>query len=226
MVWAGVYASLSISYFAGYLGNNYPQSQKRLADQNREINDFKNKNIELLNLMNDTKLKLEDATTELAKPGSTEAPSYDLPTYIRLQYDDRGQSRELSSSNVNHTEGNILEAEESEIPANPTPAPDAFPEKRMCGIFENSLLNDCNNSTGPTIFSPGGFCKSYKTSFSRLLILNFIHPIKIEEIKMDPFGSKLPQYEIITRDKSNVVIKFNEIPTNVAIDIKIEQRKN
>ena len=94
---AGSYIAVFAVYFAGYLADTYPVSQKIIADQQRSIKALTNDLSTLQKSYDSAVASLRDAQKVLSDPLSVPKPAYNLPTSLRLQFNGRGDAKEVNS---------------------------------------------------------------------------------------------------------------------------------
>jgi hypothetical protein len=91
----GMYVIISLAYFAGYIGYNYPASQRRLYDLTKDNERLTLSNGTLKGQLASTLGQLNDAKKVMTDPRSISHPAYNLDTSLRLQFDNDGRAQAI-----------------------------------------------------------------------------------------------------------------------------------
>ena len=231
----GTYIAISVAYFTGYLGNNYPASQQLIFVQQEYINTLNGYLETIKQQLASTKSKLEDASKVILDPNSIKIPSYTVNTSLRLQFDNAGEAQEIRSHNVRWDKASVLQAHEitpatQQEQTQSSPAPQEQPQEQQ-QTLENVLGSYNNRPFGtstPLLGCPKcptcPTCTAYETNTAVLLLLIFNYPVRASEIELGSFGAQLPNHEILRLTNRDGIIIFHEPPKNLALDVTVKQK--
>jgi hypothetical protein len=219
----GSYAAISTAYFIGYLGDNYPKSQQILQKQSKDIERLTKENSDLKDDDQKKSAALLDAQRALSDPLSVAKPLYTLNTSLKLQFNKSGAVIELEAHNITWTYSDIPQAEQISEAKHVAPTPPPItPSPLTGGLFAPQITADlsCAGYTCPDI-GP-----TYDVTVARIIVLSFVSPIAATEITIDANGDELPTHSVMKLDERAAILKFDDIPKGVAINISVLQKSN
>jgi len=228
---SGAYLMVSGIYFFGFLSNTYPLSQKLINDQVTTISTQSNEISALKGQLEKTTASLTDATKVLADPLSVARPAYQLDTSLKLHFNRQGDAKELESHNISWKEVDVTESTEVAPGHDNEPTQVGGVVAPTCGLGNIACLGTTSiPDTIPLANCPKYTCPasgpSYRVSEARIIIIAFLRPIAITDLKLDSFDDTLPRHRIMNMDSHSAVLWFDDTPAGVTLSISALQAAN
>ena len=224
----GAYLAVAAAYFTGFLRYNYPASQAKIFAQAAKIETLTSSVSELEGKLKTTTNELGDATKAMVDPNSISTPSYNLPTSLKLQFDNNGNAQAIETHNVVWHLVSVPQAKETGTVA---PAPEEVKSDKPAVDCSNVVnLGDpgCRSfgllqygSTCPKMACPA--VTKYETSAALVMLLSFPYPIQASKINLSSHGANIPDNKTLSLSERNGAIFLEARPTNLVLDVDIVQ---
>ena len=225
----GIYLAISVAYFFGYIGYNYPGSQQLIYSLTQQIAGLTAALEVTKERLSSTEKQLTDAHAAMSNPNAVSNPTYTLDTSLTLQFNKDGNAEAIQSHNITWDLVTVPQATEVSAAVSPPSQPQQPQRSRAYGILEQptsshpigSIGNTCQECKECLACPPTG--PTYETHNAILLVLTFPYPIRASEVKLNSYGVPLADNKVLRLTERDGVIMFQQSIRNSVLNIEIAE---